>query len=163
MPQFFIITCFEKKHVKTYTKSQDEIDIPVQKIKLVSSPCYYSSWKDNWPTNNSLDGLLLQPWRQENSTQDSLKRYHEGWFLFFFVFRGMCASESWGTKKLVSALQKMSIATGKHLNVVFLLDFLKIHVHSAALHILPALKFQRLYLKCTFKTSNTHSWNIPCW
>lgn len=82
---------------------------------------------------------------------------------FFFVFRGMCASESWGTKKLVSALQKMSSATGKHLNVAFLPDLLKIHVHSAGLHILTALKYECFYLKCTFKTSSTHSWNIPCW
>lgn len=52
------------------------------------------------------DGLLLQPWRQENYPSQS--EMSSGGLVSFFVVKGMCASESWGTKKLVSVLQRRS-------------------------------------------------------
>lgn len=142
MPQFFIIMCFEKNTLKNthktwacnrYTRPKYKTSFITLLFLIMGRPAdlQITHWM----------GSSFSPGGRKILAKKG-KCHQEGWFLFFFVVRGMCVSESWGTKKLVSALQKRSIATGKHLAVVCLLDFLKIHVHSLAVHVSPALNYE---------------------
>lgn len=59
-----------------------------------------------------LHGLLLQPQRQENSTQDSVKCHQEGWFLFVGGgVKRMCTRESRKTKKLACFMKEKLLAS----------------------------------------------------